>query len=59
MPLTHCSLHGCPIKPDDLQETPGFKEFDARRKQKYDKAIAGGALLTRGLDEGVDRDTTK
>ncbi|GFR46878.1 hypothetical protein Agub_g8519 [Astrephomene gubernaculifera] len=54
--LQTLSLHGCPIKPDDLQETPGFKEFDERRKSKYNKAIAGGALLgSRGLDEGVDR----
>ncbi|GLC43890.1 hypothetical protein PLESTB_000919800 [Pleodorina starrii] len=54
--LQTLSLHGCPIKPDELQETPGFKEFDERRKSKYDKVIAGGALLgNRGLDEGVDR----
>ncbi|GIL70394.1 hypothetical protein Vretimale_3584 [Volvox reticuliferus] len=57
--LQTLSLHGCPIKPDDLQETPGFKEFDERRKSKYDKVIAGGALLgNRGLDEGVDREVS-
>ncbi|KAG2451482.1 hypothetical protein HYH02_004080 [Chlamydomonas schloesseri] len=57
--LQTLSLHGCPIKPDELQETPGFKEFDERRKQKYDKVLAGGALLgARGLDEGVDREVS-
>ncbi|GIL47348.1 hypothetical protein Vafri_4192 [Volvox africanus] len=57
--LQTLSLHGCPIKPDDLQDTPGFKEFDERRKSKYDKVIAGGALLgNRGLDEGVDREVS-
>lgn len=56
--LQTLSLHGCPIRPDDLHETPGFKEFEERRKQKYDKVLAGGALLgTRGLDEGVTRET--
>ncbi|KAG2498295.1 hypothetical protein HYH03_003556 [Edaphochlamys debaryana] len=57
--LQTLSLHGCPIKPDDLQETPGFKEFDERRKSKYNKVIAGGALLgNKGLDEGVDREVS-
>ncbi|PNG99662.1 hypothetical protein TSOC_014554, partial [Tetrabaena socialis] len=66
--LQTLSLHGCPIKPDALQETPGFAEFDERRKSKYNKAsgggdfahvIAGGALLgNRGLDEGVDREVS-
>ncbi|KXZ55866.1 hypothetical protein GPECTOR_2g1417 [Gonium pectorale] len=58
--LQTLSLHGCPVRPDDLQETPGFKEFDERRKNKYNKVIAGGALLgNRGLDEGVDRDVRR
>ncbi|KAG2445819.1 hypothetical protein HXX76_000423 [Chlamydomonas incerta] len=57
--LQTLSLHGCPVKPDELQETPGFKEFDERRKQKYDKVLAGGALLgARGMDEGVDREVS-
>jgi hypothetical protein len=34
--------------------------FEERRRQKYDKVIAGGALLgSKGLDEGVDRKATR
>jgi hypothetical protein len=42
-----------------LAGTAGYAEYEARRTQKYSKAIAGGALLpASGLDEGVDRRTT-
>ena len=54
------SLHANPINPDSMAETPGFAEYEARRRSKYDKAIAGGALINnKGLDEGVDRPTEK
>jgi len=60
--LLHCvalntlSLHGCPIKPDVLQANPAFDTFEKRRREKYDKVIAGGVLMgSRGMDEGVDR----
>lgn len=54
--LQTLSLHGNPLVPDSIQETPGYQEFEARRRQKYDKAIAGGVLFgSRGMDEGVDR----
>lgn len=50
------SLHDNPITPQQLESTPGFEAFNARRRGKYDKGIAGGALLnSNGLDEGVDR----
>lgn len=58
--LQTLSLHGNPIKPDTLAATDGFEAFEARRRGKYDKAIAGGALLSkRGLDEGVDREVAR
>lgn len=50
------SLHDNPITPQRLESTPGFESYNARRRGKYDKGIAGGALLnSNGLDEGVDR----
>jgi hypothetical protein len=36
-----------------LRETPGYGEFDARRRAKCDKQIGGG-VLRGGLDEGAD-----
>ncbi len=35
--LATLSLHGNPITADALRETDGFRAFDARRCQKYDK----------------------
>jgi Leucine-rich repeat (LRR) protein len=50
------SLHDNPITPQQLESTPGFEAYNARRRGKYDKGISGGALLnSNGLDEGVDR----
>lgn len=64
--LLHCgalqtlSLHGCPIEIATLQATEGFEEFETRRRTKYSKGIAGGALMgSRGMDEGVTRETTQ
>ncbi|WIA09712.1 hypothetical protein OEZ85_009096 [Tetradesmus obliquus] len=50
------SLHSNPITPAELEGTPGYTEYDARRRGKYDKVLAGGALLgSAGLDDGLDR----
>lgn len=50
------SLHSNPITPAELESTPGYTEYDARRRGKYDKVLAGGALLgSAGLDDGLDR----
>ncbi|KAL6752608.1 hypothetical protein V8C86DRAFT_2752114 [Haematococcus lacustris] len=54
------SLHGNPITPDALQSNPAFDAFEKRRRQKYDRSIAGGVMLgSRGLDEGVDRNAPR
>lgn len=37
--LCTLSLHGNPITAEALRGTPGFAEFDARRRAKYDKKI--------------------
>eukprot|EP00882_Tetradesmus_deserticola_P019457 GHRQ01020944.1.p1 GENE.GHRQ01020944.1~~GHRQ01020944.1.p1 ORF type:complete len:269 (+),score=118.93 GHRQ01020944.1:830-1636(+) len=50
------SLHSNPITPAELEGTAGYREYDARRRGKYDKVLAGGALLgSAGLDDGLDR----
>lgn len=50
------SLHSNPITPAELESTPGYEQYDVRRRAKYDKVIAGGALIgNSGLDEGIDR----
>ena len=51
--LQTLSLHSNPITAEQLEGTPGFEAYNARRKLKYDKQIAAG--MTVGLDEGVDR----
>ncbi len=53
-------IHKNPIDSKIIQGLPGFKEYNERRVQKYDKQIYGGAMnddLT--LDEGFDRETTQ
>lgn len=58
--LQTLSLHGNPITPDTLQETPGWAEFEARLKDKHGKRIAGGVMLGKaGLDDGLDHNTTR
>lgn len=37
--LATLALHGCPITMEELRETPGFSEFEARRVAKYDKQV--------------------
>ncbi|CAG9463656.1 unnamed protein product [Pedinophyceae sp. YPF-701] len=61
--LSHCgalqliNLHDNPISAAVFVQTPGYAEFEARRKQRFDKVIEGGALLgPSGLDEGFKRD---
>jgi len=50
------SLHGNPATAEGLQETPGWPESEARRRSKFDRIIAGNALLSsNGMDEGIDR----
>lgn len=54
--LQTLGLHNNPITVEQLQGTEGFDAFEARRRGKYDKKIAGGiAIGAGGLDEGVDR----
>ena len=58
--LVTLNLHGCPVELDRLEETRGFDAFAARVRAKHSKKIAGGAMIgSRGLDDGVDRDTSR
>ncbi|KAL4437121.1 hypothetical protein ABPG75_004260 [Micractinium tetrahymenae] len=51
--LATLSLHGNPLTAEQLRETPGFAEFDERRRAKYDKQV-DMRVLTTGFDEGAD-----
>lgn len=54
--LQTLSLHGNTITIEQLEATEGYEAFDARRRGKFDKKIAGGlAIGPGGLDEGIDR----
>ncbi|XP_008792736.2 plant intracellular Ras-group-related LRR protein 7 [Phoenix dactylifera] len=53
--LQNLSLHDNPISMEQFQQMEGFQEFEARRKQKFDKQIDSNVMLSStGLDEGVD-----
>ena len=39
--LATLSLHGNPLTAEQLRETPGWAEFDERRRAKYDKQVGG------------------
>lgn len=53
--LQTISLHGNPISMDQFQQMDGFKDFETRRKQKFDKQIDSNVIISsKGLDEGVD-----
>ena len=42
--------------PQELQATDGWGDLEARRRAKFSKSIAGGALMSlKGMDEGADR----
>lgn len=43
--LQSLSLHNNPITMEQLRETPGYAELDARRRAKYDKQASRGWLL--------------
>eukprot|EP00887_Chlorella_sp_A99_P005295 scaffold1.g5295.t1 len=53
--LATLSLHGNPITAEVLRETPGYQEYDARRRAKYSKQI-GMKVLPGSFDEGADVD---
>ncbi len=54
--LQTLSLHNNLITIEELEATEGYASFDARRRGKFDKKIAGGlAIGPGGLDEGIDR----
>ena len=55
--LSTLSLHGCPINVRELEETPGWVEYQSRVKGKHSKKITGGVLIDGkfGLDDGIDR----
>ncbi len=52
--LATLSLHDNPITAEELRETPGYSEFDARRRAKYDKQVGsrmcGCVLLSSHTD---------
>ncbi|KAL6645094.1 hypothetical protein ACP70R_016702 [Stipagrostis hirtigluma subsp. patula] len=54
--LQNLSLHDNPILMDQFQQMDGFKDFEARRRKKFDKQIDSNVMMSSaGLDEGVDR----
>jgi len=55
--LVTLSLHACPVVMRELEETPGWFEYEQRVKGKHGKKITGNVLIdgARGLDDGVDR----
>ncbi len=56
--LTGCTslitlqLHGNPVTIEQLRVSPGWKEFDERRKKKHDKQVDMKVLSH--FDEGAD-----
>ncbi len=54
--LHQVSLHGNPVAAADVERAEGFVAYEARRRGKVDKGLAGGVLLRPGgFDEGLDR----
>lgn len=54
--LCTLSLKENPITMDELQNMPGFNEFEQRRQRKYDKKIDMKVLLDRdGFEEAADK----
>ncbi|KAI9088408.1 hypothetical protein K1719_029857 [Acacia pycnantha] len=53
--LQNISFHNNPISVDQFQQMDGFEEFEARRKNKFDRQINSNEMISsKGLDEGVD-----
>ncbi len=51
--LATLSLHGNPVTAEAMREMPGWKQFDERRRSKYDKQV-DMKVLSGGFDEGAD-----
>ncbi|KDD72757.1 hypothetical protein H632_c2936p1 [Helicosporidium sp. ATCC 50920] len=52
--LQTIDVHGNPLTMQALRDTPGFGEFDARRRAKYSKQMDMRVLLRGSFDEGAD-----
>ncbi|KAI3976753.1 hypothetical protein MKX01_008611 [Papaver californicum] len=51
--LQNISLHDNPILMDQFQQMEGYKEFETRRKKKFDKQIDSNVMMnSKGLDVG-------
>jgi Leucine-rich repeat (LRR) protein len=58
--LTTLSLHRTRLSSDAVESTPGYEAHRERVRAKHSKKIHGGSLIgSEGLDDGVDRDTSK
>jgi hypothetical protein len=40
--LATLSLHSNPLTAEELREVPGWRQFDERRRTKYDKQVTAG-----------------
>ena len=49
-------LQGNPMSADDLAATPGYADFERRRRGKYDKVISAQVMETK-FDEPLNRST--
>jgi hypothetical protein len=51
------ALHDNPITADQLRSTPGFAEYEARRRARCDKQLEAAVLidLDRSFTEGADQ----
>lgn len=49
--LQTLALHGNPIDMEHVETIKGYREFEERRKSKYDKAVASGVLLSKNAFE--------
>lgn len=48
-------LHSNPISAQVFEATEGYEAFEQRRRTKYNKNIATGVSMGKGLQEGIDR----
>mmetsp|Transcript_11575 Transcript_11575/g.23133 ORF Transcript_11575/g.23133 Transcript_11575/m.23133 type:complete len:283 (+) Transcript_11575:66-914(+) len=57
--LQTLALHGNPVSMEEIEAVKGFKEFEERRRTKYDKAVSAGVLFGKGaFEEITDRTPT-